>query len=220
MADKKGMGAAALFALLNIIYIVLLLNVDVKAVGPADTSVGLSTINMAFSGLIGMNMFWYKFTQLLGVMSFAVCGIFVCIGVVQLVRQKSIKKVDRCLPMLGGLYMMTLALYILFEKVIINYRPVIMEGETAPEASFPSSHTMMACVVFGSAAMVLSQYIKNESRLALLRLICFAAIALMVIGRMLSGVHWLSDIIGGALISAFLLSVFGWLLGTEKAAVD
>ena len=112
-----------------------------------------------------------------------------------------------------------LALYAFFEKVVVNYRPVILEG-TLPEASFPSSHTMLACVVFGSAAMILPLYVKNSKLRRVLEGLCCFIMGFTVGGRLLSGVHWLTDIVGGVLISLALLALFSAaaekLAGSEK----
>ena len=87
-----------------------------------------------------------------------------------------------------------------------------MEGETEAEASFPSSHTMLVCVVMGSAIMLLGRYIKDEKIRRVLKIVFYLVIAVTVLGRLFSGVHWLTDILGGVLISICLLSIFAILL--------
>ena len=119
---------------------------------------------------------------------------------------------DREILTLGGLYVVLALVYVFFEKVIINYRPIIMEGETEAEASFPSSHTMLVCVVMGSAIMLLGRYIKDEKIRRVLKIVFYLVIAVTVLGRLFSGVHWLTDILGGVLISICLLSIFAILL--------
>ena len=115
---------------------------------------------------------------------------------------------------IGIFYILVIGIYLLFEKVIVNYRPVIMPGCQHPEASFPSSHTMLVCVIIGSAIMLISRYIKKKTLCRALQVICAVIIGVTVIGRLLSGVHWFTDIIGGILISTALLALF---LGiTEK----
>ncbi len=190
------------------VLIVLLRTVDVAAIGPSGTSVGLSHINGAVSGAVGLNMLWYKITEFLGYTAIASAAVFPVVGLVQLIKRKSIKEVDREIFVTGGLYAAVLCIYILFEKVIINYRPVIMPGDTEPEASFPSSHTMLACTILGSTTMVLDRYIKDERLCKILKAVCFIVMAAIVIGRFLAGVHWFTDIAGSLLISSTLLLIF------------
>ena len=193
------------------------------AIGPEGTEIGLSGINQDFHNATGLNMGWYKLTEYMGYGALALVGVFALVGLVQLIQRKSLLKVDKTILALGGLYVVVLGLYVGFDKIAINYRPEILEGETHVEPSFPSSHTMLACVVLGSAALVAGQYIKNRTLARALQVLAVAACVVLVVGRLLSGVHWLTDIIGGVLISLALLFLFSGvrdLLGegiTQKA---
>ena len=185
----------------SLIFTVLVKLVDVQAVGPQGTSVGFAGLNKAFSDLVGTNMFLYKVTQLLGYLALAVVAFFGFGGMLQLVKRKSVLKVDRELRAAGVLYVIVLALYVFFEKVVVNYRPVIMPDETAPEASFPSSHTLLACVVFGSAIILADTYVRSDKARKIVKLVFAALTVIMVIGRLFSGVHWITDIVAGLLFS-------------------
>lgn len=217
MTDKNNskisnyMVSAITFALF-IILIILVKTVDVAAIGPAGTKIGLSGVNSAVHELFGLNMVWYDITKYLGAFAILVALGFVGMGMWQLISRKSVAKVDREILILGGLYAVVVALYALFEVVIINYRPVIMPDSTNPEASFPSSHTMLICVVIGSAVMLTDKYIKNDRLCLLLKALGYAIIIITVIGRLICGVHWLTDIIGGVLISISLLSLYSSLI--------
>ncbi|MBR0145795.1 MAG: phosphatase PAP2 family protein [Eubacterium sp.] len=194
--------------LLFIGLIVMIKKVGVAAIGPEGTEIGMAGINQDFHQSAGLNMGWYKLTEYLGYASLALVGVFALAGLVQLVKRKSLLKVDRTILALGGLYVVVLGLYVAFDKIAINYRPEILEGETHVEPSFPSSHTMLACVVLGSAALVMRQYISNRTLATALQVIAVAVCVVLVVGRLLSGVHWLTDIIGGVLISLALLLLF------------
>ena len=199
--------------------IVLVKKVDVAAIGPEGTEIGLSGINQDFHKATGLNMGWYKLAEYMGYGALALVGVFALVGLVQLIQRKSLLKVDKTILALGGLYVVVLGLYVGFDKIAINYRPEILEGETAVEPSFPSSHTMLACVVLGSAALVAGQYIKNRAIARTLQVLAVAACMVLMVGRLLSGVHWLTDIIGGVLISLGLLFLFAGvrnLLGEGK----
>ena len=194
--------------LLTVILIALIRFVDVALIGAQGTSIGLSHLNQFVFDFFGVNMLWYNITDWLGIAAALTAFLFAIIGLVQLIKRRSLLKVDREILALGVLYLVVIGLYIIFETVIINYRPIIMPDNTRPEASFPSSHTMLVCVIMGSAAMLINRYIKNKTLCRALRAMCFVIIIVTVVGRSIAGVHWFTDIFGGVLISVTLLSLY------------
>ena len=189
-----------------ILYILLIKFVDVKAIGPENTEVGFSTINGFFHNILPYNELFYKVSKYLGYLSFLLILFYAAIGAYQLIKYKKIEKVDKKIIMLGFFYIIVLITYFFFEKVKINYRPVILDEGL--EASFPSSHTMLAICVCLSA-IIMNKYIKFKKKPRLLLNIClYVLMALIVLSRFLSGVHWFTDIIGGILISLFLVYIF------------
>jgi undecaprenyl-diphosphatase len=212
MKNKNNLFVSGISGLLVMILIVLVRFVDVRPIGPEGTSIGLSRLNGFFFRLSGVNILWYHITDWLGVAAILVAFLFAMAGFVQLIKRRSILKVDREILALGGLYIVVIGLYVLFEMVIVNYRPIIMPDGTHPEASFPSSHTMLVCVIMGSAIMLIGKYLKEKPLCRVLRGICAAIIGMTVIGRLIAGVHWFTDIVGGILISIFLLSLFSEVL--------
>ena len=212
MKNKNNLFVSGISGLLVMILIVLVRFVDVRPIGPEGTSIGLSRLNGFFFRLSGVNILWYHITDWLGVAAILVAFLFAMAGFVQLIKRRSILKVDREILALGGLYIVVIGLYVLFEIMIVNYRPIIMPDGTHPEASFPSSHTMLVCVIMGSAIMLIGKYVKEKRICRVLRGICAAIIGMTVIGRLIAGVHWFTDIVGGVLISIFLLSLFSEVL--------
>ena len=202
--------------LLTVILIALVRLVDVAPIGAQGTRIGLSHLNQFIFDLFGVNMLWYHITDWLGIAAILTAFVFAVTGLVQLIKRRSLLKVDREILSLGGLYIVVIGLYILFENVIINYRPIIMPDNTHPEASFPSSHTMLVCVIMGSAVMLINKYIKNKTLNKTLRAICFAIIGITIIGRLIAGVHWFTDILGGIMISVTLLSLYKEVISHEK----
>ena len=218
MKNKMKFIFAGISVLLTAVLIVLVRLVDVAPIGPEGTSIGLSHLNQAVPDLSGVTIFWYDITEWFGIVAILIAGLFALTGLVQLVKGKSIRNVDKEVLALGALYMVVIGLYGLFEIVIVNYRPVIMPDEVHPEASFPSSHTMLVCVVLGSAMMLMDHFIKKEMLRKVLRIVCAVMIGMTVIGRLLSGVHWFTDIIGGVLISSALLLLFSGIM--ESISTD
>ena len=216
MKEKKLYGTALVCAVLTIVLIALVRCVDVAAIGPAGTRIGLSHLNGSVHELTGVNMTWYEITEWLGRVAILAAVVFAALGCVQLLRRKHLKKVDPEILCLGGLFVAIAVVYVFFEKVIVNYRPILMPGCTEPEASFPSSHTMLSCSVLGGVILVLDKYIKNKSLCTALRALCALVMAVMVAGVLVSGVHWFTDILGGLLISGALLAAFAGGLHTIR----
>jgi undecaprenyl-diphosphatase len=132
--------------------------------------------------------------------------VFGILGLVQWIKRKSIRKVDYDIFVLGGFYIVTIAAYLFFESVVINYRPVLINGYL--EASYPSSTTLLVMCVMPTAVMQFNSRIKNKVPRNIIAAAIIVLIAFMVIGRLISGVHWFTDIVGGALLSAGLVTMY------------
>ena len=206
------MGAGFLGAF--VLWTVLVSCVDVRAIGQNASSVGFATLNGYIHNLTGVNMRLYSITDWLGLVPIGVAFGFAVLGLVQWVGRKSLFKVDRSILALGGFYIIVLAMYIFFEIVVINYRPVLIDGYL--EVSYPSSTTMLVMCVMPTAMMQLHARIKSDvfRRCVLISIAAFTAF--MVIGRLASGVHWLTDIIGGALVSAGLVITYASVSDIHK----
>ena len=213
---KKFITSAVCFGLF-LLLIVLLKTVDVAAVGPEGTEIGLSKLNVAAHDLFGENLGWYRVTNILGYLAILIALCFATLGGLQLIRRRSVLKVDKEILLLGCLYVVTVIFYVLFEKVIVNYRPILMPDGEGIEASFPSSHTVLSCVILGSGLFLLKKYTKKNKNVQLVLTVVFAVmLALIVAGRLISGVHWFTDIVGGVLLSAALLNAYEGLLKLWK----
>ncbi len=206
LMKKKNIIIAIILLLIVLCYIALIKYVDVKAIGPENTEVGLATINNYFHSLFPYNELFYKISKYLGYLSFLLIGFYAVIGLYQLIKYKSINKVNKTLIVLGCFYIFVLIVYFFFEKVVINYRPVVLDEGL--EASFPSSHTMLAICVSLSAILT-NSYIKLKNKYKKIFNIGIAILmVLIIISRILSGVHWITDIIGGIIISIFLIYIY------------
>jgi len=193
---------------LSILFIFAVTAIDVQAIGPNGTSVGFAGINGAVANAVGSNMIWYKITQLLGYLAIVIFIFFAICGVVQIVKRRSLFKVDQDLLVMAYMFIILFLLYILFDKIAINYRPMLMPGETSLEASFPSSHTMLALCVFGTTWLFFKRRLGQGRAYNIIRIMMIVLMVVTIVGRLLSGAHWLTDIIGGILISGTLVSFY------------
>lgn len=177
--------------------------VDVQPIGPQGSSVGLATLNRWVHNITGTHMWLYTVTDWLGLVPIFVAALFAVLGLIQWGNRRSLFKVDRSIIALGGFYTVVMSAYLLFEFVAVNYRPVLIEG--CLEASYPSSTTMLVMCVMPTAAMQLWERIKSKRLKQTATVAIYVFTAFMVTGRLVSGVHWITDIIGGALLSAGLV---------------
>lgn len=189
-----------------VLWTILICFVDVSAIGPNGSMVGFATLNKAIHNLTGVNMTLYVITDWLGLAPMFTALCFSILGLIQLIKRKSILKVDRSIISLGVFYIAVIIVYTMFEYVVINYRPVLINGYL--EDSYPSSTTMLTLTVMITAIIQLRSRIKAKTLKTAITLIIALFTIFMVIGRALSGVHWITDIIGGILISIGLICMY------------
>lgn len=192
--------------ILFILYTIALKHIDVKPIGPKGSSVGFAAINESVKHFLGVNMALYNITDWLSLLAILVAIGFAALGLVQLIKRKSLLRVDSSILILGGFYLLVISAYLFFEYTIVNYRPVLINNNL--EASYPSSTTLLVTCVMSTGIMQLHRLIQHKAvRLATNSLLGVFT-AFMVIGRTLSGVHWFTDILGGILLSTVLILLY------------
>lgn len=208
MKHKHGKSACAAFGCLAafLLWTVAVKMVDVQPVGPMRSSVGFATINLWVHNLTGVHMPLYELTDWLSLIPLTIAAGFALLGLVQWIRRKKLSEVDGSILVLGGFYLVVMGLYVFFEKVVINYRPVLIRGIL--EASYPSSTTMLVMCIQPTARMQFRQRIQNRKIMDCVSFSIHAFTFLMVMGRLLSGVHWFTDIVGGVLMSVGLVELY------------
>lgn len=198
------LGALAAFAL----WTALICHVDVHPIGPNGSSVGLAALNAFFHRLTDVHMEIYVLTDWLSLIPVGFALGFAVLGLIQWIRRKSLFKVDGSILALGGFYMLVLVSYLFFERFVINYRPVLIDGFL--EASYPSSTTLLVLCIMPTTMI----QFKNRIGSPVVRKGILAILAVftvfMTVGRLISGVHWLTDIIGGVLLSAGLVEAYAF----------
>lgn len=204
MKNKKNILICVLLVLISIIYTLLVKYVDTSTIGPNGSVVGFSSLNSFVFNLTGNNMTLYNITEIIGIIPILIALMYAIIGLIQVIDRKSLK-VDKELIALGILYIIVILIYVFFEKCIINYRPVLIDGIL--EASYPSSHTLLSICICGSALLINKYLFNNKKIYKYINIISIISMVLIVLGRLLSGVHWASDIIGSIIISITLLKI-------------
>lgn len=208
MKKTKGklLGIAGMLLTAFVLWTLAVQYIDVQAIGPNGSSVGFAALNGWVHDLTGVHMGLYVLTDWLGLVPMGFVLGFAVLGLVQWMRRRKLFRVDHDILVLGGFYLLVLILYLVFETVAVNARPVLIDGRL--EASYPSSTTMLVLCVMPTAMMQLRARIRNTKVRTIVLTILAVFTACMVVGRLIAGVHWFTDIIGGVLLSAGLVVLY------------
>ena len=189
-----------------VIWTLLIQAVDVQPLGINGTNIGFATINCWFHRLTGVHMVIYTITDWLGLIPIFICMIFGGIGCIQLLKRGSLLKVDYDIIFLGVYYILVIFGYLIFEMIPINYRPILIEGFM--EVSYPSSTTLLVLCVMPTLIEQINRRSKNEIAKKVIKalVICFSTF--MVFSRLISGVHWVTDIVGSIMLSVGMFCIY------------
>ena len=202
----KSIIAGSIWVMVFVVWTAMVGLVDVQPLGQNGTDIGFAALNVWFHQVTGVHMALYVITDWLGLVPVFVCMIFGIIGGVQLIKRRSLWKVDTDIIFLGIYYVIVIIAYLVFEMIPINYRPILING--IMEASYPSSTTLLVLCVMPTLEEQVSRRVKSKTINMVTQLLTMAFSVFMVIGRLLSGVHWLTDIVGAVLLSAGLFCMY------------
>ncbi|WP_455500150.1 phosphatase PAP2 family protein [Gemmiger sp.] len=204
--EKKRFLAGVLLLAAFSVWTLAVRTIDVRPIGPRQSAVGFAALNGRFHRLTNVHWALYTLTDWLGLVPIFVCLLFACIGLAQLVRRRSLFQVDLDIRLLGVYYALVIFAYLLFEAVPINCRPVLIEGVL--EASYPSSTTLLVLSVMPTLCFQAERRLKSAALRRGIKLLTVLFSLFMVAGRLLSGVHWFTDIVGAILLSGELFYLY------------
>ena len=194
------------YFLLYVFWTSLVINIDVGIAPNTFTEIGLSTLNLWFHEMTGVHLELYVITDWLRLVPVGVCLVFGLMGLYQLISRRSLLKVDQDLIVLGIYYVIVIVCYVIFEMVPVNYRPILIEGRL--EASYPSSTTLLVLCVMPTLIFQCRRRIHHFMLIRTIERIAGLFSVMMVVCRLVSGVHWISDIVGACLLSYSLYSLY------------
>ena len=200
--SKKLFLTTTILAVLSTLFTIIIAFVDKGNIGPNASDVGLSHFNKFFKNLIGQNELFYTISKVFGLLIFGIVLAYFIVAIIQIIKRKSIRKVDKKIWILGIFYIILALIYFAFELLKINYRPVLVDGKLEP--SYPSSHTLFAVFICVTAFYTNNKLITNKKIKLISNTIVSLVGIITIIGRVLSGVHWITDVMGGLLISTTL----------------
>jgi len=189
-----------------LIWTVLVQRVDVQPIGVNGTRIGFATINGWFHKQTGVHMDIYTMTDWMGLVPVTVCMMFGGLGLGQLLKRRSLFEVDHDIILLGIYYVLMILGYLIFEMMPINYRPILIDG--IMEASYPSSTTFLVLSVMLTLIEQVNRRSKNKTVKRIVKTFGIGFSVVMVVGRLFSGVHWLTDIAGSIWFSMGLFFVY------------
>lgn len=197
--------APALTLIIFIVWTILVKTVDVKYI-QAIGNLGFYTLNTNFASILqGMGTKAFDLvTDLLLYASLALVGLFAVIGLFQLIKRQSFKKVDPIIYILLGGYILMVIFYFVFELVKINFGPTSTPDNL--KASYPSSHVFIFMTIVGTSLVALRRY-KDVKLIKNMSYVEFALLSiLMAVLRLFSGQHYVTDIIGGVFLGFLLVT--------------
>jgi len=204
--NKKYLLAGTVLLLLFGIWTYMIQNIDVKPVGVNGSDIGFATINTWFHNLTGVHMWIYTMTDWLGLVPIFICMVFAGLGFVQLIKRRSLLKVNADILILGVYYILVIFGYLIFEMIPINYRPILIDGFM--EASYPSSTTLLVLSVMPTLIFQVNRRMTGGTLRRIINILAYVFAILMVFGRLVAGVHWLTDIVGSVFLSLGLYFVY------------
>lgn len=205
-SNRTNFVIAGVLLVLFILYTISLLFIDVAPIGPRGSWVAYASVNEAVRQFVGVNMNLYQITDWASLAAIFVALGFSFLGLIQWVKRKHILRVDKSILTLGGFYLVVFAAYVFFEVFVVNYRPVLVDGML--EASYPSSTTMLVMTIMPTAMILFHRLIDSHKARVAVNTICGLFTVLMVVGRVASGVHWITDILGGLLLSSGIVMLY------------
>ena len=196
--------SGSILVILFAVWTILVQTVDVKPMGETGALVGLASMNGWFHRIVGVHMWLYAFTDWLGLVPVGVCLLFAILGLRQVIKRKGLRNADPDLIVLGVYYALVIVCYVAFERFPINYRPIFIEGRL--EASYPSSTTLLVLTVMPTLVFQTKRRWEKGGKLVTILTMIFSVFT--VLGRLIAGVHWLTDIVGSVLLSAGLFQLY------------
>ena len=204
--EKRSLYMGIILIALFLLWTILIKIVDVQMIGETGQKIGFATLNGWFHKITGVHFGLYNLTDWLGLVPVFVCLLFGVIGLKQLIQRRKLLSVDLDILFLGAYYLLVILCYIIFEMYPINYRPVLIEGRM--EASYPSSTTLLVLSVMPTLVGQVERRLLNKTVKKVIKVFSIGFIVGMVVGRLISGVHWITDIVGAILLSMGLFYLY------------
>lgn len=182
-----------------------------------EISIGLSTVNLSFRDSVGYRQTFYKLSGILAIPMFLLL-LFPAVGaIMDLIRARGFKNYPKVHFVFFGALVLFVLIYVFFDLVPVNYRPYVEGTAKAmaeyirdghPDSSYPSTHVLMAVIFCGICAEEAFRRIKARAPRIAFVCLCVGIGVAVALCRALSGLHWLTDLCGGALFGGSFLCFY------------
>lgn len=121
--------AALICFVLFALFTVAVKKIDVQAIGAGMSDIGFASFNDGMRVKIGTSGTMDKLSTMLMLLGFGTAFVFFVIWLVQIFKYRTFTApLDGELYLLGLTYIALMVFYVLFEKLVINYRPILGEA--------------------------------------------------------------------------------------------
>lgn len=187
--------------LILLIFTILVSFVDVKIFNVTNTKIGLYSLNKIFL----VNSINSNYINIISNGIFLICLLVIILMLLLITFEYfKTKKINKNNLNFFIHFLIMVLIWIIFDKIlIINYRPILINGNI--EGSYPSTHVMVSTFVLLFLSDQLKKIFKNDK---IFYIISIGLIIIQSISRILLTMHWFTDIIGGLLIGCLLFFTF------------
>ncbi|MBR2281512.1 MAG: phosphatase PAP2 family protein [Spirochaetales bacterium] len=180
---------------------------DMQPIGINGAYVGFGTINKAFHDMFPGDAGCYNATEVMGQFCILVAACNALLALGNLIHSRGFRRMGKRYLITMFYYAVIVALYIAFSLIPINSRP------NNYEQSYPSSHTLVGlCVLYSEIVLLGYGAKRNRDWIVIFDIALSILMTAMVVFRLLSGVHWFTDIVGGVLLSLALMCIYRTLV--------
>lgn len=188
------------FILPSILLLIFILIMVLVLLG-YTTSIDSYVYNLVTSNMTDGKNNFFKFITLLGSTKYMICMCIVFLIIAVLTNKKRLTA-----NVILGLITSTIVNNVI-KIIVCRERPDVLKLVEETTYSFPSGHTMAATMLYG----ILIYYVYNSKLNKYIKILLITLLSLLIILIMISriylGAHYVTDVVAGLFLSAFLVII-------------
>ncbi len=188
------------FILPSILLLIFILIMVLVLLG-YTTSIDSYVYNLVTSNMTDGKNNFFKFITLLGSTKYMICMCIVFLIIAVLTNKKRLTT-----NVILGLITSTIVNNVV-KIIVCRERPDVLKLVEETTYSFPSGHTMAATMLYG----ILIYYVYNSKLNKYIKILLITLLSLLIVLIMISriylGAHYVTDVVAGLFLSAFLVII-------------